>query len=335
MEKSNEPLITIIVGMYNGEKYICECIESIIHQDYENLEILLVDDGSPDNCGKIADEYAKKDRRIKVIHQNNSGVSISRNNAIDVSKGEYLCIIDQDDIISEDYISYFYNLIKENEADISLTPNVDKFLKKVNRNCNIKDKTEIWTPERAVIEMLYHKIVIAPWNKMIKRTIITSNNIKFNSNFFNGEGFAFSIECFQNASKIAVGKKLVYHYRVGDPDSGASKFKVEYIKSSLNAQEYIKDTLKFKNRAVNEAWEFSNWHTHCDAFNIIVGCNAIDKNKELYDSIKHKCQKDAMCVLNAPISFQQKLRGILFKLNPNIAAKIINKFRIRKFKKES
>lgn len=334
MEKEDKPLITIIVSMYNGEKYICECIESIMNQDYKNIEILLVDDGSPDNCGRIADEYEKKDKRIKVIHQKNSGVSVSRNNAIDISKGDYLCIIDQDDIISEDYVSYFYNLIKENEADISLTPNVDKFFSKINKNI-IDDRLEIWTPEKAVTEMLYHKIVIAPWNKMIKKTIVSDNNIKFNSNFFNGEGFAFSIECFQNASKIAVGKKLVYHYRVGDPDSGASKYKEEYIKSSLNAQQYIKSVLKIKNKNVDKAWEFSNWHTHCDACNVIVGCDAITKNQELYEEIKYKCQKDAMCVLNAPISLQQKLRGILFKLNPYMASKIINKFRIRKFKKES
>ena len=126
----NMPLVTIIVGIYNGERYLAECIDSILKQDYTNIEIILVDDGSPDDCGKIVDEYAAKDNRINVIHQENAGVSISRNNALNVAKGEYICIIDQDDCISSDYVSYFYNLIKENNAEIALTRQPKKFFGK-------------------------------------------------------------------------------------------------------------------------------------------------------------------------------------------------------------
>ena len=118
----NRPLISMIVGMYKGEKYIRECIDSVIRQDYTNLEIILVDDGSPDNCGSIADTYAESDSRIVVVHQKNAGVSASRNRALDMAKGDYICIIDQDDVLSTDYVSYFYNLIIGNNAQIALTP---------------------------------------------------------------------------------------------------------------------------------------------------------------------------------------------------------------------
>lgn len=324
------PLITVIVGIYNGEKYLRECLDSVISQDYRNLEVILINDGSRDSSGKIIDEYAEKDQRIKVIHQTNSGVSVSRNNALDISNGEYICILDQDDILSKDYVSYFYSLIKENNGEIALTREADKFFDKVVES-NIEDSIEIWTGEKASIEMLYHKIIIAPWNKMIKRELIVKNNIKFNTNFFNGEGFAFSIECYQAANKVVVGKRKVYHYRVGDPESGASKFKIEWINSSINAQQYIKNKLENSSHELINAWEFSNWHTHCDALNVMVGCNAIDKYRNEYESIKRKCQKDALCAIKAPVSIQQKLRGVLFKLNPYIASKIINKFRLRKF----
>lgn len=90
MERNDKPLISMIVGIYNGEKYIAECIESIINQDYSNLEIILIDDGTKDNSGIIADEYAKKDNRIIVIHKENSGVSASRNRALDLAKGDYI-----------------------------------------------------------------------------------------------------------------------------------------------------------------------------------------------------------------------------------------------------
>ena len=165
----NRPLISMIVGMYKGEKYIRECIDSVIRQDYTNLEIILVDDGSPDNCGSIADTYAESDSRIVVVHQKNAGVSASRNRALDMAKGDYICIIDQDDVLSTDYVSYFYNLIIGNNAQIALTPTAEKFFGSPTFQTEFKDHVEVWSGEQTAIEMLYHKIIIAPWNKMISR----------------------------------------------------------------------------------------------------------------------------------------------------------------------
>ena len=107
----NKYLITIIVAIYNGEKYLNECIDSILNQNYSRLEIILVDDGSTDESGNICDKYLKKDKRVKVIHQKNGGVSVARNNALKISNGDYVCFIDQDDYIENDYVSYLLNLI--------------------------------------------------------------------------------------------------------------------------------------------------------------------------------------------------------------------------------
>ena len=115
-----EELISVVVPVYNVEKYIDKCINSIINQTYKNLEIILVDDGSPDNCGNICDEYAKKDNRIIVIHKENGGLSDARNTGIEVSKGKYITFIDSDDYISDNYVSFLYNLIIEYKADISI-----------------------------------------------------------------------------------------------------------------------------------------------------------------------------------------------------------------------
>lgn len=332
----NTPLITIIVGIYNGQKFLAECIESIIHQDYKNIEIILVDDGSNDNSAQIIDNFSAKDNRIIPLHQTNSGVSSSRNNALSIAKGEYICVMDQDDLLASDYVSYFYRLIKENDAEIALTPDADKFFKKIHPDSERQKKSDIVrviSGEQAAIEMLYHKYVIAPWNKMISRKLIDENDLKFNTKYFNGEGFAFSIECFLHAKRVAIGQRHIYHYRVGDPNTGASIFKLQYIHSSIDAQQYIKSTFVNPSHELLKAWHFSNWHTHCDAFNVIVGCGAEKKDAELYASIREFCQKNANCAFCAPISEQQKLRGFLFKINPKFAAKFINYFRIRKFKK--
>ena len=106
--------VSVIVPIYNVEKYIAECIESIIKQDYRNLEIILVDDGSPDKSGEICDFYKNKDERIIVIHKKNAGVSAARNSGLDAATGDFVCFVDGDDYLEEDYVSYLLKQIIDN-----------------------------------------------------------------------------------------------------------------------------------------------------------------------------------------------------------------------------
>ena len=117
MEK--EDLISIVIPVYKVEKYLEKCIESIINQTYKNLEIIIVDDGSPDNCPQMCDEFAKSDKRIKVIHKENGGLSDARNAGIDIATGKYITFVDSDDYITNDYVEYMYNLIKKYNTKIA------------------------------------------------------------------------------------------------------------------------------------------------------------------------------------------------------------------------
>ena len=112
-------LISIIVPVYNVEKYIHECVDSIINQTYKNIEIILVDDGSPDNCGKICDEYAEKDSRIKVIHKENGGLSDARNAGVAVADSEWISFVDSDDIIHPQAIELLFSALKKEKTDIA------------------------------------------------------------------------------------------------------------------------------------------------------------------------------------------------------------------------
>lgn len=110
--------VSIIVPVYNVEKYVERCIESIIKQSYKNLEIILIDDGSKDNSGKICDEYAQKDNRIKVIHKKNGGLSDARNTGLNIADGEYICFIDSDDYIHKDLVKDNLEKLIQQKADM-------------------------------------------------------------------------------------------------------------------------------------------------------------------------------------------------------------------------
>ena len=110
-------LISIIVPLYNSGKYVGECIESLISQTYKNIEIILVDDGSTDNAGKICDEYAQKDDRIIVIHKENTGVADSRNRGLDIAKGDFIHFADSDDVMNKRLIEILHDVSVKNDAD--------------------------------------------------------------------------------------------------------------------------------------------------------------------------------------------------------------------------
>ncbi len=116
---SDNPLISVVIPVYKVEKYLRECVDSVINQTYKNLDIILVDDGSPDKCPAICDEYAEKDTRVRVIHRKNGGLSAARNSGIDIARGEYITFIDSDDYVSRVYVEQLYFTLKTSGAGAS------------------------------------------------------------------------------------------------------------------------------------------------------------------------------------------------------------------------
>ena len=332
MKTIKNPLVSIIVPVYNGQRYLGECIDSILNQDYENIELIIVNDGSKDASSKIIDEYAKKDKRVKAIYQKNSGVSSARNNGINNANGEYITFVDADDYLEKNYVGYLCNLIVENDADISLTPFPNKVTegnKKINNK--IDDYIVLWSGEDAIKNMLYYKVVISSWNKMFSLKLLKKNKVSFNTNLSFGEGFDFTIASFQHSNKVAVGHKRVYNYRVDNANSVMTRFSEKLVTGSIDAQENIKNNFINPTEDLDKAWKYSNWHTHCDCLNTIIGCNVKKQYKYLYKQLRKVCKRDAFCVIGAPVSKKEKMKGILYFINPYLAAKIINHFRLRKF----
>ena len=193
-------LITIIVPIYNVKPYLSRCIESIINQDYKKLEIILVDDGSTDKSGNICDEYANKDKRIIVIHQENQGLSCARNNGTRISKGKYIAYIDSDDYIELDYISYLYKLIKDNKADISACAhNKHRYIE------TVYEKDELYPA------LLTSKIAFSAWSKLVKASIMKDNNIYFPVNeIYEDQKWIYYL--LEHTNRVVIGSESKYHY---------------------------------------------------------------------------------------------------------------------------
>lgn len=209
-------LISIIIPIYKVEKYLLQCIESVLKQTYKNIEIILVDDGSPDNCGKICDDYAAKDSRIVVIHKENGGLSSARNAGIDICKGKYISFIDSDDFVSPLFIEMLYKGIKYNNADISsLTSYVGFFdgnASTVIFSNNVNDiKLCEVSPYHALEMLLYQRIPNAVQFRLYKREIF--NDIRFPVGYL-FEDVATVHKTFIKSKKIVLIDADLYAYRV-------------------------------------------------------------------------------------------------------------------------
>lgn len=207
-----EDLISIIVPVYNVEKYLNNCIKSIIGQTYKNIEIILVDDGSTDNSSKICDDYAKKDKRIKVIHQKNSGLSEARNIGIKNASGTYIGFVDSDDYIAKDMFEYLFKLVKTNHADISIC-NYSMVTEYTNedKSKNIeKEKIKILDSKDALKELLSEKrIQNYAWNKLYKKSLF--ENLSYPAKM-KMEDLGTTYKLFLKAKKIILSNQKKYFY---------------------------------------------------------------------------------------------------------------------------
>ena len=162
-------LISVIVPVYDVERYLARCIDSILAQTYQNLEIFLVDDGSPDRCGEICDAYAEKDNRIQVIHKKNGGLSDARNAALDICTGEYISFVDSDDYVSDDFIETMHHAIKDYQAKLAVC-GIMKFDEsgKISVDYAPSD-TEKCVSGEEMVEMTIWRP--AAWNKLYHRSL--------------------------------------------------------------------------------------------------------------------------------------------------------------------
>ena len=211
---SDNPKVSVVVPVYKVEKYIKKCVNSIINQTYKNLEIILVDDGSTDNSTKSCDDWAQKDKRVKVIHKKNGGVSSARNLGMSVASGEWLCFIDSDDFVDQTYLEDFLKLPK---SDLLIQGYVTE---KNNTRIALHQLQSQYKSLTDIILDAEHKQVLnSPCVKLFSRKVVEDFCIRFDVNTSYGEDHLFTLAYLKHTTSVAVSTKMGYHQRILSSES--------------------------------------------------------------------------------------------------------------------
>ena len=229
-------LFSVIVPIYNIEKYIRRCIDSVLTQPFADYELILVDDGSPDGCPGICDEYAAKDKRIKVIHKANGGLVSARQEGIKIATGDYIVNLDGDDAITPNALEDACKIITDTGADIvsfSYQCSVDGVLGEVKNELTDegfydKNGIEKYIFPKLLSDKNMNHVFYFLWGKAIKRELITENQLNVNPDISLGEDLSCLVPCYLEAKSLYVSRKVCYLYTIRN-DSISKDFKTHQI----------------------------------------------------------------------------------------------------------
>lgn len=315
----SKPLISVIVPVYNAEKYLQKCIYSILNQTYQNLEVILIDDGSTDGSGQLCDELSKKDRRIRVIHQQNQGQSAARNTGLDLISGQYVGFVDSDDWIEPEMFSILYNRLINENAQISCCGTAEYKNGKIVSyfNSNLKENFTLSNAE-AEKELIYnYRITNSLWDKLFHANIFTNLRLKLGMIY---EDFEIMPKCINAANKITYTSQPLYCYNLSDNSTIRGTFSIkqyDLIQNSLNRIQYFKANFpEYVNLVQAAHYEF--------LLNTVYKSTGIDEWKVLRSQIINEIKGSIPPHTKKSLSRKTKIKIALLKINPNLYAKIMN-----------
>lgn len=231
-------LVSIIVPCYKVQEYLGKCVDSLLQQTYCNIEIFLVDDGSPDSCGEICDEYARKDNRIKVIHKENGGLSDARNVAIDVATGEWIVFVDSDDYVSSDHIETLYNLVKKYECLAGVSSYSCFFEDSQPMKKNTECYDFVSSSKEAIDRIFYQKdFETSAWGKIYHKSLFKSG-IRYPKGWLY-EDLPTTYRLFLECDKVAFVNKETYFYLLRTSSIEGSSFSPRKLNSVLQILDSI------------------------------------------------------------------------------------------------
>lgn len=323
---NDQPLISIIVPVYNVEKYVGACIDSILNQSYKNLELVLVDDGSTDRSGEICDDYARQNSNVKVIHQTTGGPSVSRNVGIDAMNGKYVVFVDSDDVIHSETIAFLYNLLIDNNADISTISlasfNNNEKLPRVNANSKIK----IYEPgKKAVKSMLYQRGYIdnSPCGKLFKVSLF--RHYRFPEGVLYEDLATIPLICLY-AKKIVTSTATMYFYRA-HLTSILGEFSLQRY-DVLDVADELVSYMKQHQKSLVSAAQSRKFSANMNILYLMIG-NGIENEKIIarcWENIK-KLRKSI--ILNPRVRIKNKIGALLSYIGLSLLLKLFAQLKIK------
>ena len=282
---NDNPLISVIIPIYNVEQYLKRCVESLRHQTYSNLEIILVDDGSPDSCGKICDDYQKADNRIKVIHKKNGGLSDARNVGIGMAQGEYITCIDSDDFVSPFFIENLWVAIKKSKCEIATSWFIDYYEgDKIpeTKKMNIKDIT-VLSKEEFYKKLLYQDgVEVSAWGKLYKASLFQGVKYPVGKLY---EDIPTTYLLIEKTTKIAVIPNIDYFYFQRATSIAQAAFSARKM-DAINHMDGFKNYIIKKYPSLKKAAECRYFSTVCNILFQIHSPEFKKQEKELWREIK-------------------------------------------------
>ncbi|MBW3082607.1 glycosyltransferase family 2 protein [Bifidobacterium sp. 6T3] len=315
------PLVSIIVAIYNIKTYLPQCIESIINQDYANLEVILVDDCSTDGSKQICDAYAEQDSRISVIHHTiNQRHSKTRNDGLDEATGDFIVFVDGDDWLASDFISYMLHVITVTQADIAI--NLVNYT--TRDTSQVPDAPiQMWTAEKTLTELLYPHLPVGVWNKIYRRDFIENNHLRFLDRY-TAEGELFINTAVQYANRIGVGCHKAYYYRLNNAQSATTQYDVKQGTESTRVLREINNNLTIRTRSVLAAVNQHIWLNEFWTIRQIFGTRTQNKNAELLHNCKAYVRRHFWPVVVDEKRFSKRIKYFATGLFPIVMAKLKN-----------
>lgn len=310
--------VSIIVCIYNSSKFLRKCLDSIKNQTWKNIEAILIDDGSLDDSGKICDEYCNHDSRFTVIHKCNTGVCDSRNVGIKEAKGDYLCFVDGDDWLEDDFVEYFVILLTQKNTMMAIS---DKIFTTRDRIQTKNDQFEVWDSTKTITTILYPYMMLGPWNKMFSTKLLRENGIQFPEHWF-GETLHFASTAAFYAKNIGVGHRKVYNYRLNNADSGVTKYNVSNGLLALDNSLKLRNAIFNSNKRIHNAIEWHIWSDYYFLLTQIVGSNKVKEYKNKYKECIRYIRSNAIRILlQSDVGKKEKMKILVKGISPILVAK--------------
>lgn len=313
-----DELISVIVPVYNVEQYIARCIESILKQTYTNFELILVDDGSPDQAGKICDEYAAMDKRITVIHQKNKGLSAARNAGLSIMRGQYVTFIDSDDFVHERYLTVLHQLIKRYGVGVSQVAfecgEADAFSKSDGKTEEILFRDSTLFGDR--------RVKITAWAKLYNASLFL--NLRFPEGKINEDEFVTYKTIAYGEGIVVSSEKLYYYYSRSSSIMHTKKTVV-----CLDFQDAYRERVQFfKQRNDFVATDMSYKEYAIRLMLVISSCMSDPSNKNDKRQMLEDFQDAYSSIYNKTIiNKKERMMLWLFSKWPTVAAKVIQAIR--------